>query len=165
MRRSAIYRPKGQLEYLIHLATGNIVTASPHMRIDTFAYRNEQLKQKGLRWFVDPTKIREFAKIPGGKLQPNSHIWFPAKNLQWDSSTKTFSSDHLRYFDMISDHTIRITGKTGEVREFSNPEFKRVKVDSTEHHVLIWKNADLRFVFAWNRSGAKSNSIEIAKHC
>jgi hypothetical protein len=135
------------------------------MRIDTFSYRNDKLKQKGLRWFADPTQIRNIARIAGGKLSPNSHIWFPASNLNWDLQTKTFTSPSLYHFDMISDHTIRITGKTGEVREFTNPEFKRVMVNSIEHHVLIWKNSDLRFVFAWNHSRAKSNSEEIAKHC
>ena len=164
MRKSSIYRSKGQLEYLIDLSTGNIVTASPYMRIDTFAYRNEKLSSKGLRWFADPAKIREIAKIPGGKLSPNSHIWFPASNLNWNSSTKTFTSDRLRYFDMISDHTIKITGKTGEVREFTNPEFKKITVNSIEHHILIWKNGDLRFLLAWNHSNQKTSSTDISSH-
>lgn len=164
MHRSNLYRPQGVLEYLVHLPTGNILTASPFMRTDTFNYRNEKLKHKNLKWLVHPEKIRECVKIPGGKLSPNSHIWFHIKNLKWNKEQKILYSDELRYFDGISNHTIKITGKTEEVKIFDNCTYVNVFIDDVKYFVLIWKCEDIRFIFAGNHSNINTDIPKIIQH-
>lgn len=152
-RNKPQYRPEGIREYLIHLPTGNIVTSQPYMRVDTFSYRNEKLKPKRLKWMWTPQKVNQFAKIPGGKLSANSHIWFPIQNLVWDRENRVLYSPKLKYFDGIGDLSIHITGKSGKVIKFTKNTYQSNRDSGNPYKgQLTWESpeTDVKFVLAWS---------------
>ena len=161
-RKRAQYRAPGQREYLIHLATGYIVVAQPFMRVDTFQYRNQQVSKKGLCWFISPEKINEYAKIKGGKLSANKHIWFPIGNLKWDKADKVLSSPSLYYFDGIGELDIKIKGKRDTVT-FTNPKFEKIQTENGSVHQLTWSSPDTDIVFklAWKHVGNRTQSVNV----
>jgi hypothetical protein len=159
--RRALYRPEGTREYLIHLASGSIITAQPFMRVDTFEYRNKQLALKGLRWFVSPDQIRQYAKIPGGNISPNRNLWFAATNLIYSEEKRVFWNKSLRYFDGIGDLLILIKGKTATMT-FDKTKFEKIETSNGYIHQLEWSSSetDVRFVLAWQHINDRIFAVE-----